>query len=162
MPLIKNRIELPNHEQKLILTVQYVVDKKNIPNRRLFRKWVKAALSQSIEVVIRIVDRQEGETLNRDFRGKESATNVLTFVYDDNIPLLGDVVLCAPVIYDEAQQQGKDLIAHYAHLTVHGILHLQGYDHTCDEDAIIMESLETEIITRLGYPDPYLINNEMI
>lgn len=157
MPLTKNPVELPDHEQELILTVQYVADKTSIPDRRLFRKWVKAALSKSAEVVIRIVDRQEGETLNRDFRGKNSATNVLTFVYDDDVSLLGDIVLCAPVIYNEAQQQGKDLIAHYAHLTVHSILHLQGYDHIRDEDAVVMESLETEIITRLGYPDPYVI-----
>lgn len=82
---------------------------------------------------------------------------MLTFVYGDEIPLLGDIVLCAPVVYNEALQQGKDLTAHYAHLTVHGVLHLQGYDHISDEDAAVMESLETEIITRLGYPDPYAI-----
>lgn len=159
MPLTKNPVELPDHEQELVLTVQYVADKTDIPNRRLFRKWVKAALSKPAEVVIRIVGRQEGEILNRDFRGKSSATNVLTFVYDDDVPLLGDIVLCAPVICNEAQQQGKDLTAHYAHLTVHGILHLQGYDHIRDEDAVVMESLETEIITRLGYPDPYVIQH---
>jgi len=160
MPLAKNPIELLEREQELVLTVQYAADKTGIPNRRLFRKWIKAALSKPAEVVIRIVDRQKGATLNRDFRGKNSASIVLTFVYDDDVLLLGDIVLCAPVIYSEAQQQGKDLAAHYAHLTIHGALHLQGYDHIRDEDAVMMESLETEIITRLGYPDPYII--EMI
>ncbi len=157
MLLTKNPVELLDRQQELILTVQYVADKMGIPNRGLFRKWVRASLSKPAEVVIRIVDKQEGEALNHDFRGKDSATNVLTFVYDDDIPLLGDIVLCAPVIYNEAQQQGKDLTAHYAHLTIHGVLHLQGYDHIHDKDAVVMESLETEIITRLGYPDPYVI-----
>lgn len=138
------------------MTVQFAVKGDHIPNRTLFRKWVKAALKEPAEIVIRIVDRQEGEVLNRNFRGKHSATNVLTFVYDDQALLSGDIVLCAPVIFQEAEQQGKDLIAHYAHLTVHGVLHLQGYDHVNDEDATIMESLETKIITRLGYADPYV------
>lgn len=156
IPLTKNPVELSDRRQELILTVQYAADKTEVPNRRLFRKWITAALSKPAEVVIRIVDRQEGETLNRDFRGKNLATNVLTFVYDDDVSLVGDIVLCAPVIYNEAQQQGKELTAHYAHLTIHGVLHLQGYDHIRDEDAVVMESLETEIITRLGYPDPYV------
>lgn len=157
MPLTKNSVKVLDLQQELILTVQYVTDKMGIPNRRLFRKWVRASLSKPAEVVIRIVDEQEGKALNHDFRGKDFATNVLTFVYDDDIPLLGDIVLCAPVIYNEAQQQGRDLIAHYAHLIIHGVLHLQGYDHIYDKDAVVMESLETEIITRLGYPDPYVI-----
>lgn len=154
-----NPAEPSNRKQKLKLTIQFAVDKTDIPSRHLFRKWVEAALNKPAEIVIRVVDLQEGKILNHDFRGKDSATNVLTFVYGDEIPLLGDIVLCAPVVYNEALQQGKDLVAHYAHLTVHGILHLQGYDHISDEDAIVMESLETEIITRLGYPDPYVIQH---
>ncbi len=154
---VNNPVESPDCKQELKLTVQFAIDKTDIPSRYLFRKWVRTALSKPAEMVIRVVDLQEGAMLNHDFRGKDSATNVLTFVYGDEIPLLGDIVLCAPVVYNEALQQGKDLTAHYAHLTVHGVLHLQGYDHISDEDAAVMESLETEIITRLGYPDPYAI-----
>lgn len=157
MPLINHPVEPPDYKHELKLTVQFAVDKTGIPSRHLFRKWVKAALGKPAEIVLRIVDMQEGETLNSDFRGKDSATNVLTFVYSEAIPLLGDIVLCAPVIYNEALQQGKDLTAHYAHLTIHGILHLQGYDHIRDEDAVVMESLETKIMAGLGYPDPYII-----
>jgi probable rRNA maturation factor len=144
-------------ECTLELTVQFVTNKANVPDEQLFREWVEAALNKAAEVVIRIVGMQEGKALNHEFRGKDSATNVLTFVYSNDIPLLGDIVLCAPVINKEAKQQGKDLIAHYAHLTVHGVLHLQGYDHISDEDAAVMESLETAIITKLNYPDPYAI-----
>jgi len=157
MPLIKNCSKSPDCEQALKLTVQFAVDKTNVPDRRLFRKWVKAALNKPAEIVIRIVDMQEGEVLNRKFRNKDSATNVLTFVYDDDASFIGDIVLCAPVICREAAQQCKDLMAHYAHLTIHGVLHLQGYDHIDDKDAVIMESLETKIITGLNYPDPYVI-----
>ena len=96
-----------------------------------------------------------GRALNRHFRGKDQATNVLTFVYDELQPLCGDIVLCVPVVMREAQQQLKNLRAHYAHLTVHGVLHLQGYDHERDAEAQVMEQLETNIITRLGYVDPY-------
>lgn len=157
MPLIKKPSKFSGRGQSLELTVQFAIDETNIPGRQLFRKWIEAALSQPAEIVIRIVDMPEGEALNHKFRGKNSATNVLTFVYSNDVPLLGDIVLCAPVICREAAQQCKDLIAHYAHLTVHGALHLQGYDHTNEEDAIVMESLETRIITRLDYPDPYII-----
>ncbi len=157
MPLIKKTSEFSGNGQALELTVQFATDETNIPSRQLFRKWIEAALNKPAEIVIRIVDMPEGEALNRKFRGKDSATNVLTFVYSNDAPLFGDIVLCAPVICREAEQQCKDLTAHYAHLTVHGALHLQGYDHTCEEDAIIMESLETRIITRLDYPDPYVI-----
>ncbi|SFU52810.1 probable rRNA maturation factor [Nitrosomonas eutropha] len=157
MSLIKNLNEFSSCGKTLKLTVQFAVDKTNIPGRQLFRKWATAALNKPAEIVIRIVGMQEGEVLNRKFRGKDSATNVLTFVYSDDVPLLGDIVLCAPVIFREAEQQSKDLVAHYAHLTVHGVLHLQGYDHISDKDAVVMESLETKIITRLNYPDPYVI-----
>lgn len=142
---------------ELKLAIQFATDSIDVPNEQLFRKWVEAALNKPAEVVIRIVDIQEGEALNHQFRGKDAATNVLTFVYSDDAPLFGDIVLCAPIISSEAKQQGKELAAHYAHLTVHGILHLQGYDHISREDAAIMESLETKIITNLNYPDPYAI-----
>jgi probable rRNA maturation factor len=135
--------------------VQYATDPSAAPARPQFRRWVKAALMQPAEIVLRLVDETEGRELNRQFRGKDYATNVLTFVYDDTQPLTGDIVLCAPVVGNEAQQQHKDLMAHYAHLTVHGILHLQGYDHIEDDDAAVMEQLETQILARLGYEDPY-------
>jgi probable rRNA maturation factor len=135
--------------------VQYATDSSIVPTRPQFRRWVKAALMQEAEIVLRLVDEVEGRELNQQFRDKDYATNVLTFVYDDTQPLTGDIVLCAPVVSQEAQQQYKDLLAHYAHLTVHGILHLQGYDHIEDADAVEMEQLETQILARLGYGNPY-------
>lgn len=142
-------------QQSFKLMVQYAAASDEAPTRPQFRRWVKAALQQEAEIVLRLVDETEGRDLNRQFRGKDYATNVLTFVYDDTQPLTGDIVLCAPVVSREAQQQHKDLIAHYAHLTVHGILHLQGYDHIEDAAAAEMEQLETAILAKLGYPDPY-------
>ena len=137
------------------LMVQYATGSSAVPTRPQFRRWVKAALMQQAEIVLRLVDEAEGRELNRQFRGKDYATNVLTFVYEDMQPLTGDIVLCAPVVSQEAQQQHKDLLAHYAHLTVHGVLHLQGYDHIEDTDAAEMEQLETRILAALGYADPY-------
>ncbi len=141
------------------LAIQYAADNAvsaALPTRAQFRRWVKSALEQEAEIVIRIVDKSEGRTLNHDYRGKDYATNVLTFVYDDTDPLSGDVVLCAEVIENEACQQHKTLMAHYAHLTVHGLLHLQGYDHVKDDEATIMEKKETDILIRLGFDDPYI------
>ena len=135
--------------------MQYATDSTDAPARPQFRRWVKAALMQPAEIVLRLVDESEGRELNKQFRGKDYATNVLTFVYDDMQPLTGDIVLCAPVVGAEAQRQHKDLLAHYAHLTVHGVLHLQDYDHMEDAEAAEMERLETQILAKLGYPDPY-------
>ncbi|UJP05910.1 MAG: rRNA maturation RNase YbeY [Nitrosomonas sp.] len=143
-------------ERTLKLAVQYATASKTVPARPQFRRWVKAALMQSAEITIRLTDETEGRELNHGFRGKDYATNVLTFVYDDMQPLGGDIVLCAPVVEREAEQQHKDLLAHYAHLTVHGILHLQGYDHLDDAEAAEMERLEAQILIALGYPDPYI------
>ncbi|MEK7768627.1 MAG: rRNA maturation RNase YbeY [Pseudomonadota bacterium] len=126
-----------------------------VPTRPQFRKWVKAALTRDAEIVLRIVDEAEARDLNRNFRGKDYATNVLTFVYGDAQPLSGDIVLCAPVVEKEAKQQRKNLTAHYAHLTAHGVLHLQGWNHANEADAVAMERLETAIVTKLGYDDPY-------
>ena len=140
---------------KFSLAVQYITDAEMVPARPQFRRWVKSALKKEAKITLRIVDEPEGMDLNYQFRGKASATNVLTFVYDDTEPMSGDIVLCADVVEKEAKKQHKDLIAHYAHLTVHGVLHLQGYDHENDKDAAIMEQLETEIVTRLGYGNPY-------
>jgi probable rRNA maturation factor len=151
--------ELTSNNIKLKLTVQYAVNilshLKEIPTRFQFRKWFKAGLRQDAEVTMRIVDEVEGRRYNRDFRGKDYATNVLTFVYGETLPLSGDIVLCAAVIEREANQQHKDLSAHYAHLTVHSALHLQGYLHESQENSAIMEQLETKIVTSLGFDNPY-------
>ncbi len=144
---------------KLKLTVQYANDTtshfKGIPTRLQFRKWFKAGLTQDAEIVLRIVGEIEGRRYNRDFRGRDYATNVLTFVYGITLPLSGDIVLCASVVEKEADQQHKDLQAHYALLAVHSVLHLQGYEHESHKNAVTMERLETKIITRLGFDDPY-------
>lgn len=135
--------------------MQYASQAKVLPSRQQFRRWVTAAMQQELHCTIRVVDESEGRTLNHDFRGKDYATNVLTFVYDDTDPLSGDIVICAPVLERESAEQGKQLLAHYAHLTVHGVLHLQGFDHENTADALEMEALETALMCKLGYPAPY-------
>lgn len=146
---------------QLTLAVQFASTAATLPTRQQFRKWTLAALSQNAEITLRIVDAEEGRNLNHNYRSKDYATNVLTFPLNE-IPLMGDIVLCAPVIAQEATEQGKMLEAHYAHLTVHGVLHLQGHDHENDADAEAMEQLETQIVTNLGYPAPYLITENAI
>jgi probable rRNA maturation factor len=143
---------------KLSLSVQYASNAKNLPTRPQFRRWVKIALEQDVQMVLRIVDEIEGRALNQSYRGKDYATNVLTFAYDDTSPLYGDVVICAPVVAREAKEQGKDLLAHYAHLTIHAALHLQGYDHESRREAEEMEARETALMLKLRYPAPYLIS----
>ena len=147
---------------RLDLAVQYAVKPGNVPTRAQFKKWALAALKEDAEVALRLVDEVEGRELNHDYRGKDYATNVLTFPLTEEPVLMGDIVLCHAVVEKEALEQGKPLEAHYAHLIVHGILHLQGYDHETDEEAAVMESLETQIITKLGYADPYRIEKEAI
>ncbi|MBZ0104261.1 MAG: rRNA maturation RNase YbeY [Sulfuricella denitrificans] len=141
----------------LNLSVQYAVKATDIPVRGLFRTWANAALEGDAEVAIRIVDEEEGRSLNHDYRGKNYATNVLTFVYEQMPVCQGDLVLCASVVSREALEQGKGVEAHYAHLIIHGMLHLQGYDHEEDADALAMEAVETHIMKRLGYTAPYAI-----
>ena len=140
---------------RLRLAVQHATRSRNLPSDRQIARWVRAALRGDAEVTVRIVGAAEGRELNRAFRGKDYATNVLTFVMNGSAPFEGDLALCAPVVAKEARAQGKDVIAHYAHLTVHGILHLQGYDHENARAANTMEALESRILKRLGYPDPY-------
>ena len=141
----------------LSLSVQYALQSDAVPTRPKFRRWVKAALTRDAEIVLRLVDEEEGRALNRDYRGKDYATNVLTFVYDELPRLVGDIVICPAVVEREAGEQGKTVEAHYAHLVVHGVLHLHGYDHEDEAQADEMERLETQIVTKLGYPDPYLV-----
>jgi probable rRNA maturation factor len=120
----------------------------------MVRRWVRAALARPAEVTLRFVAEAEGRRLNREFRGKDYATNVLTFIYAQR-PLAGDVVICAPVVAREARSQGKAAAAHYAHLVVHGMLHLQGYDHERTRDAVRMEGRERRVLAHLGFADPY-------
>ena len=126
-----------------------------LPRHRVAR-WIRHALQADGEITVRIVDALEGKVLNRDYRHKDYATNVLTFDYAQEPVVCADLVLCAPVVAREAQENGKTLEAHYAHLLVHGALHAQGWDHeTSAEDADEMEAFETDIMRKLGYDDPY-------
>jgi probable rRNA maturation factor len=141
----------------LHIYTQIASEQAGIPSKNLFRQWAKAAIRVDTEATIRIVDEAEGRALNKAYRGKDYATNVLTFPLADEPHLMGDIIICAPVVAAEALAQHKPLAAHYAHLTVHGILHLHGYDHEIEAQAALMEGLETAIITKLGYANPYLI-----
>ena len=143
---------------KLSLSVQYVGEARHLPTRTQFRRWIKIALQCDANITLRIVEEAEGCELNRKYRGKDYATNVLTFVYDDTETLSGDVVFCLPVVAREAAAQHKDLLAHYAHLTIHAVLHLQGFEHDNDADAAGMEAWETALMLKLRYPDPYQAN----
>jgi len=145
---------------ELSLNVQYACKDAALPSRPQVRRWVRAALKASgdrpAEVAVRFVDAEEGQMLNRDYRHKDYATNVLSFVYESEPRVAGDLVVCLPVVLREAAEQGKRAEAHFAHLIVHGMLHLLGYDHeTGAKDAARMEAQEREILAGLGYPDPY-------
>ena len=124
-------------------------------SRHKVTRWIRHALESSAEITVRIVDAEEGQTLNRDYRQKDYATNVLTFDYTMEPVVTADLVLCAPVVEQEAKEQGKTLEAHYAHLIVHGTLHAQGWDHDLEEDAEVMEMRETDLMARLGFDNPY-------
>lgn len=141
---------------QLRLSIQRATQRET-PSRSQFLRWVKAVLNVDTEVTIRIVSANEGRALNAAYRGKDYATNVLTFPLTEEPHLMGDIILCAPVVEKEAREQGKDLMAHYAHMTVHGILHLHGYDHETEAQAELMEALEVETLRKLGYANPYLI-----
>ncbi|MCD9005293.1 rRNA maturation RNase YbeY [Luteimonas sp. XNQY3] len=151
---------------RLDVAIGYALPRKGLPAAASFRKWAAAALAGRIreaDLAIRLVDENEGRALNRHYRGRDYATNVLSFPAElpeglpegVHLPLLGDLVLCAPVVAREAAEQVKPLNAHYAHLTVHGVLHLLGWDHEDDKDAEAMEQLEREILAGLGIDDPY-------
>jgi probable rRNA maturation factor len=149
-----------NH--KLDLSVQYADGRLEATiTPALLERWVQAALLGPAELTIRFVDANEGQALNRDYRGKDYATNVLTFAYnegaglDEDEPTEADIVLCTDVLQREAEEQKKTVEEHAAHLVVHGVLHAQGFDHEHDEEAEEMEQLERDILEALGYPDPY-------
>ena len=146
--------------KRLNLSVQYACNATGLPSRPQIRAWVRAALDvdgkRGGQITIRFVDSEEGQSLNSDYRGKDYATNVLSFPYETKPVVAGDLVICPAVVEREAAEQRKTLEAHYAHLIVHGILHLQGYDHEIgDEDAQQMEATERSILAQLGFADPY-------
>ena len=149
-------------KNKLSLSVQYPDARlRESITRQKIRRWVQAALLAPAELTIRFVDAEEGRVLNRDYRAKDYATNVLTFAYNegeevaDDEPTRADIILCTDVLEKEAAEQKKTLEEHTAHLVVHGVLHAQGYDHDDDQEAAEMEQLERDILEALGYPDPY-------
>ena len=125
-----------------------------LPRHRV-AKWVRAALAHPGEITVRVVDAEEGRTLNREFRQIDHATNVLTFDYQHEPVVMADLILCAPVVEQEARELRIPLEAHYAHLLVHGTLHAQGYDHEDEREATDMEARESAIVVALGYADPY-------
>jgi probable rRNA maturation factor len=148
---------------RLQLTLEDRSDASQLPDGKLIRRCCQAALQADVkqaQVSILLVGSEEGRSLNHTYRGKDYATNVLSFALNEgeniaDLPLFGDLVLCTEVV-EQKPPKGIDLMAHYAHLLVHGMLHLQGFDHEDDEEAEIMETLETVILAKLGYPDPYL------
>jgi probable rRNA maturation factor len=149
-------------KNKLSLTVQYPDTRlETIATRAKVRRWVQAALLGPAELTVRFVDAAEGQVLNRDYRGKDYATNVLTFAYNEgeelaaDEPVQADIILCTDVLQREADEQKKTVEEHTAHLVVHGVLHAQGYDHEHEEEAGEMENLERDILEALGYPNPY-------
>ena len=141
----------------LQLSLQFAetAHRSELPRHRVAR-WVRAALRAPGQITVRIVGAEEGRALNRDYRGQDHATNVLTFDYAHQPVVMADLVLCAPVVEAEARAQGLSLQAHYAHLLVHGTLHAQGHDHLEDAEAAEMEALESAIVVALGFADPYL------
>ena len=141
----------------LKISTQFVTKETNLPSKLQLRKWAKNSIRVDTEVTIRIVDEAEALALNSAYRGKDYATNVLTFPLVEEPHLMGDIVLCAPIVAAEAIAQNKTLEAHYAHLTVHGVLHLHGYDHEIEAQAQLMETIEIQILAKLGYANPYLI-----
>lgn len=149
--------------------LQWGIDALDVPTQQQCEEWLQASLVGDLagdtnEVTVRVVDIEESRTLNRDYRQIDEPTNVLSFEFEqppglvdlgEALPYLGDLVICAEVVAQEAKEQGKPLVAHWAHMIVHGCLHLQGYDHLDDDEAQEMESLEVEILKGLGFADPY-------
>lgn len=153
---------------EVILDLQIASEEiTGLPSEALFQRWLEAVLPQfqpQSEVTIRIVDEEESHHLNLTYRGKDKPTNVLSFPFEAppevELSLLGDLIICRQVVEQEAIEQQKSAEEHWAHMVVHGCLHLLGYDHIEDEEAEEMEGLETEILAELGYADPYLVEKE--
>jgi len=148
------RASPPRARLALSLQLADPTDRLLLPRHRVAR-WLRAALERSAEITVRVVDAEEGRSLNRAYRARDYPTNVLTFHYRQRPTVEADVVLCGPVLREEAAAQGLSLEAHYAHLVVHGALHAQGYDHEVPAEADAMERRESEVLRELGYDDPY-------
>ncbi|MCG9740196.1 rRNA maturation RNase YbeY [Shewanella insulae] len=153
---------MPDSPIALHLDLQLATQAGQLPTLEQFESWVRLALGNAMpeaEMTIRLVDEAESQELNHTYRGKDKPTNVLSFPFESppevELPLLGDLVICVPVVEQEAEFQGKSLEAHWAHMVVHGCLHLLGYDHIIDSEAEEMESIETQLIESLGFPNPY-------
>lgn len=146
---------MPAARPALTLSLQFAdaTDRALLPRHKVTR-WIRAALDAPAEITVRIVGAEEAQALNRDYRGKDYATNVLTFDYSGE-PIAADLVLCAPVLQRESRELGIPLVEHYAHMLVHGTLHAQGHDHESDDDARAMEARETALMRALGFQDPY-------
>lgn len=146
---------------ELTVDLQNVYEGSGVPERKLFQTWAQAAWQgeQDSEVTIRIVGALESQALNHEYRGKDKPTNVLSFPFEAlagiTVPLAGDLIICAPVVEKEAHEQHKTSEAHWAHMVIHGMLHLQGYDHIEDNDAEVMEALEIRLLSQLGFNNPY-------
>jgi len=146
----------------LDLDLQIAVEANNLPTQAQFESWVRLAVGSTmpeVELTIRLVESSESQQLNHTYRGKDKPTNVLSFPFEApaeiDLPLLGDLIICVDVVEKEALEQNKSLEAHWAHMVIHGCLHLLGYDHIIDEEAEEMESLETQLLEHLGFSDPY-------
>ncbi|GLX79950.1 endoribonuclease YbeY [Thalassotalea insulae] len=149
----------------ITLDLQLACDNSNLPSETQFNSWLNTALAaynQSFEITIRVVGPEESQSLNQQYRGKDKPTNVLSFPFEVpeglELDLLGDLVICADIVEQEAQQQNKPLLNHWAHMVIHGCLHLLGYDHISDEDADEMEALEIKLLANLAIADPYQIS----
>lgn len=156
-PIPRKSPPMPAARPELSLSLQFADPRHRalLPRHKVAR-FIRAALELPGEITVRIVGAEEGRTLNREYRQKDYATNVLTFDYADEPVVMADLVLCAPVVEAEAAANGKELLAHYAHLLVHGTLHAQGYDHEdSEEEAEAMEQREREVMAALGFADPY-------
>lgn len=140
---------------QLWMDVQFASELKSIPTLAQFKLWARKALRTDAQVALRITDEEEARAFNSEYRGKDYATNVLTFPLTDSPFIIADILICAPVVFKEAAEQGKSVEAHFAHLTVHGVLHAHGYDHEKEAPALLMEGIESQIMVSLGYPDPY-------
>jgi probable rRNA maturation factor len=137
------------------MDVQFASELKGLPSLAQFKRWARKALRTDAQIALRITDEEEARAFNSEYRGKDYATNVLTFPLTESPFIIADILVCAPVVAIEAAEQGKSLEAHFAHLTVHGVLHAHGYDHEKEAPAALMESIESQIMISLGYPDPY-------
>lgn len=162
---IRVKPQMNNNVPSVCLDLQIACDDKNLPCKEDFQHWVDAALTpykKPFELTIRLVSNEESQQLNCQYRGKDKPTNVLSFPFEVpegiDLDLLGDLIICVPVVEREAIEQKKVLTAHWAHMVIHGCLHLLGFDHIEDDEANEMEALETKIITALKFPAPYEIN----